>query len=188
MHRELISQGTQCCENTVAKLMREHQIQARNKPKFRVSHSSPIKTNQDRLCYCFANSTRILNISEILFSSATSNGSISTMVDSSKFAASTLIDWLCRPESTSQFSSNISLDMNFRIPDSWYFITMIDGWFSLLWTQFAKPTSWLIASFLSASRFKITSSNVCFESFSSSFWKNGPVSYTHLTLPTIYSV
>ena len=37
MHRELISQGTQCCENTVAKLMREHQIQARNKPKFRVS-------------------------------------------------------------------------------------------------------------------------------------------------------
>jgi len=51
MHRELIAQGIKCCENTVAKLMRENQIAARNKPRFRISttdskHDSPIAPNR----------------------------------------------------------------------------------------------------------------------------------------------
>jgi putative transposase len=51
MHRELVSQGVECSENTVAKLMRENQIQARSKPKFRISttdsnHDLPIAPNR----------------------------------------------------------------------------------------------------------------------------------------------
>ena len=51
MHRELVIQGVECSENTVAKLMRENQIQARNKPKFRISttdsnHDLPIAPNR----------------------------------------------------------------------------------------------------------------------------------------------
>lgn len=51
MHRELVSQGVECSENTVAKLMRENQIQARNKPKFRIAttdsnHNLPIAPNR----------------------------------------------------------------------------------------------------------------------------------------------
>ena len=51
MHHELINQGTQCCENTVAKLMRENQIQARCKPKFRITttdsnHDLPVAPNR----------------------------------------------------------------------------------------------------------------------------------------------
>ena len=51
MHRELVSQGIECSENTVAKLMRENQIQARNKPRFKVSttdsnHNLPIAPNR----------------------------------------------------------------------------------------------------------------------------------------------
>ncbi len=51
MHRELIRQGIDCCENTVAKLMRESGIQARSKPKFKVSttdskHGLPIAPNR----------------------------------------------------------------------------------------------------------------------------------------------
>jgi len=37
MHRVLVSQGVECSENTVAKLMRDNQIQARYKPRFRIS-------------------------------------------------------------------------------------------------------------------------------------------------------
>lgn len=37
MHRELVNQGIECSENTVAKLMRENRIQARRKPKFKIS-------------------------------------------------------------------------------------------------------------------------------------------------------
>ena len=64
MHRELISQGTQCCENTVAKLMREHQIQARNKPKFRVSttdsnHDLPIAPNRLGQQFTVSNINRV---------------------------------------------------------------------------------------------------------------------------------
>lgn len=51
MHRELVNQGVECSENTVAKLMRDNQIQARNKPKFRISttdsnHNLPIAPNR----------------------------------------------------------------------------------------------------------------------------------------------
>ena len=51
MHRELVNQGIECSENTVAKLMREDQIQARRKPKFKISttdskHNSPIAPNR----------------------------------------------------------------------------------------------------------------------------------------------
>ena len=51
IHRELANQGVKCCENTVAKLMKENQIQARNKPKFRISttdskHNLPIAPNR----------------------------------------------------------------------------------------------------------------------------------------------
>jgi transposase InsO family protein len=51
MHCELVNQGINCSENTVAKLMRENQIQARRKPKFKISttdskHDSPIATNR----------------------------------------------------------------------------------------------------------------------------------------------
>ena len=50
IHRELVSQGIHCSVNTVAKLMQENQIQARNKPKFRISttdskHNLPIAPN-----------------------------------------------------------------------------------------------------------------------------------------------
>lgn len=50
MHRELVQQGVDCCENTVAKLMRENQIRARRAPKFKVSttdskHDLPIASN-----------------------------------------------------------------------------------------------------------------------------------------------
>lgn len=50
IHRKLVSQGIGCCENTVAKLMKENQIQARRKPKFRISttdskHNLPIAPN-----------------------------------------------------------------------------------------------------------------------------------------------
>ena len=51
MLHELINQGTQCCENTVAKLMRENQNQARCKPKFRITttdsnHDLPVAPNR----------------------------------------------------------------------------------------------------------------------------------------------
>ena len=51
MHRDLVKQGTECSVNTVAKLMREAGIQARNKPKFRVmttdsNHNLPIAPNR----------------------------------------------------------------------------------------------------------------------------------------------
>ena len=51
MHRELVKQGTECSVNTVAKLMREAGIRARNKPKFRVvttdsNHDLPIAPNR----------------------------------------------------------------------------------------------------------------------------------------------
>ena len=51
MHQELVHQGIKCSENTVAKLMRENNIQARNKPKFRISttdskHNLPIAPNR----------------------------------------------------------------------------------------------------------------------------------------------
>jgi putative transposase len=37
IHRELVKQGTGCSVNTVAKLMKIEGIQARNKPKFRIT-------------------------------------------------------------------------------------------------------------------------------------------------------
>ena len=51
MHRELVKQATECSVNTVAKLIREAGIQARNKPKFRVmttdsNHNLPIAPNR----------------------------------------------------------------------------------------------------------------------------------------------
>ena len=51
MHRELIHQGVECSVNTVAKLMRDNQIQARRKPKFRISttdskHNLPVAPNR----------------------------------------------------------------------------------------------------------------------------------------------
>ena len=51
LHRELVSQGVECCRNTVAKLMKENDIQARCKPKFRISttdskHDLPIAPNR----------------------------------------------------------------------------------------------------------------------------------------------
>ena len=51
IHRELVKQGTECSVNTVAKLMRTNGIEARNKPKFRISttdsnHDLPIAPNR----------------------------------------------------------------------------------------------------------------------------------------------
>jgi transposase InsO family protein len=51
IHRQLISQGTRVSRNTVAKLMNQHNIHARNKKKFRVRttdsrHSLPIAPNR----------------------------------------------------------------------------------------------------------------------------------------------
>jgi len=51
MHRELVSQGIECSENTVARLMRDNHIQARFKPRFRISttdsnHELPIAPNR----------------------------------------------------------------------------------------------------------------------------------------------
>ena len=53
MHRELLKQGVQCSENTVAKLMQQNNIQARRAPKFRVTttdskHDLPIAPNRLR--------------------------------------------------------------------------------------------------------------------------------------------
>lgn len=50
MHRELVQQGVDCCENTVAKLMRENRIRARRTAKFKVAttdsnHDLPIAPN-----------------------------------------------------------------------------------------------------------------------------------------------
>lgn len=64
MHRELVSQGIDCCENTVAKLMKENRIQARRKPRFRISttdsnHDLPIAPN--RLKQQFS----VLNINQV---------------------------------------------------------------------------------------------------------------------------
>ena len=51
LHRELLAQGVECSENTVAKLMQQNQIQARRAPKFRVTttdsnHDLPIAPNR----------------------------------------------------------------------------------------------------------------------------------------------
>ena len=51
LHRELVKHGTACSQNTVAKLMRENNIQARNTPKFKVTttdskHGLPIAPNR----------------------------------------------------------------------------------------------------------------------------------------------
>lgn len=51
MHRELVNQGVSCSQNTVAKLMKENGIAARQKPKFRVAttdsnHDLPIAPNR----------------------------------------------------------------------------------------------------------------------------------------------
>jgi transposase InsO family protein len=51
IHRELLKQGSVCCVNTVAKLMRREGIQARNTPRFRVvttdsNHNFPIAPNR----------------------------------------------------------------------------------------------------------------------------------------------
>lgn len=56
LHRELIQQGTRCCLNTVAKLMRNAGIRARNQPKYRVCttdsrHDQPIAPNRLRRCF-----------------------------------------------------------------------------------------------------------------------------------------
>lgn len=50
MHRELVKQGVECSENTVAKLMKQNKIQARNTPKFKIvttdsKHDLPIAPN-----------------------------------------------------------------------------------------------------------------------------------------------
>jgi transposase InsO family protein len=50
VHQELQSQGVECCQNTVAKLMQEHEIRAKTCRKFRVSttdsrHGNPIAPN-----------------------------------------------------------------------------------------------------------------------------------------------
>jgi len=50
IYRELVNQGIGCSENTVAKLMRDNQIHARSKPKFKISttdsnHNLPIAPN-----------------------------------------------------------------------------------------------------------------------------------------------
>lgn len=51
MHRELGKQGINCSENTVAKLMKANQIQARRAPRFRITttdskHDQPIAPNR----------------------------------------------------------------------------------------------------------------------------------------------
>ena len=51
MHRELVGQGVECCENTVAKMMKANNIQARNHRKFRAlttdsNHCLPIAPNR----------------------------------------------------------------------------------------------------------------------------------------------
>ncbi len=51
MHRELVKQGVQCSENSVAKLMKENNIQARRAPRFRITttdskHDLPIAPNR----------------------------------------------------------------------------------------------------------------------------------------------
>ena len=64
MHRELVSQGVDCCENTVAKLMKENQIQARRKPRFRISttdsnHDLPIAPNRLQQQFTVSNINQI---------------------------------------------------------------------------------------------------------------------------------
>jgi putative transposase len=56
MHRELKKANIHCCENTVAKYMREAGIQARTKPKFRINttdsnHDLPIAPNLLNQCF-----------------------------------------------------------------------------------------------------------------------------------------
>ena len=50
VHRQLLAQGTRCCENTVAKLMKQHQIRSRLKRRFKIrttdsNHPHPIAKN-----------------------------------------------------------------------------------------------------------------------------------------------
>jgi len=50
MHRAVLKQGIECCQNTVAKCMRQAGIQANRRTKFRISttdsnHSMPIAPN-----------------------------------------------------------------------------------------------------------------------------------------------
>lgn len=49
MHKELVSRGNPCSENTVAKLMREHEVVAKTKGKFKVTtdsaHKLPVAKN-----------------------------------------------------------------------------------------------------------------------------------------------
>lgn len=64
MHRELINQGVACSKNTVAKLMRANQIQARNKPRFKVSttdsnHDLPIAPNRLRQNFSVSKINRV---------------------------------------------------------------------------------------------------------------------------------
>jgi putative transposase len=50
VHRQLVAQGTSCCENTVAKVMKQQQIRSRIKRRFRIrttdsNHPHPIAPN-----------------------------------------------------------------------------------------------------------------------------------------------
>jgi len=50
VHRQLLLQGTRCCENTVARLMKQHQLRSRLKRRFKLrttdsNHSHPIAPN-----------------------------------------------------------------------------------------------------------------------------------------------
>jgi transposase InsO family protein len=50
VHRQLVAQGTRCCENTVAKVMKQQQIRSRIKRRFRIrttdsNHPHPIAPN-----------------------------------------------------------------------------------------------------------------------------------------------
>ena len=49
MHKELVERGKQCSENTVAKLMRRHEVVAKTKGKFKVTtdsaHRLPVAEN-----------------------------------------------------------------------------------------------------------------------------------------------
>ena len=64
MHRELLRRGIKCSLNTVAKLMKENQIQARNTPKFKVSttdsdHDLPIAPNRLKQQFAVSSINRV---------------------------------------------------------------------------------------------------------------------------------
>lgn len=64
MHKEILKQDIQCCENTVARLMKQAGIRARRSKKYRVTttdskHDLPIAPNRLNQCFTCSNMNRV---------------------------------------------------------------------------------------------------------------------------------